>query len=1068
VTRYAELQAATNFSFLRGASHPGELVVGADALGMAAIGICDRNSLAGVVRAWSAMRELNQGGSKIRALTGCRLDFVDGSPSLLVYPSDREAYGRLTRLLTVGQLREKKGACALRWKDFLDHSEGQLTLVVPPDHLDEGFERDLIRIGAELSGGVWLTAARRYGPRDLKRLSQLAALADRSGAPMVATNDVLYHGPERRMLQDVLTCIRETCTIREAGLRLQANAERHLKSPDEMARLFARFPGAVERSLEIAERIDFDLGQLRYEYPDEPVPPGKTAIQHLRDLTWSGAQWRFPDGLREKEEKTIRYELDLIEKLDYPNYFLTVHDIVRWARSQGILCQGRGSAANSCVCFCLGITAVDPTKEDQDLLFSRFISENRNEPPDIDVDFEHNRREEVMQYVYQRYSRDRAAIVATVIHYRPRMAIRQVGKALGLTEDITATLANTVWGSWGDSVPDEHIHQTGIDPNAPEIRRATALAQELLGFPRHLSQHVGGYVLTQRRLDETVPIGNAAMKDRTFIEWDKDDIDALGLMKVDVLALGMLTALRECLTILGIEDIADIPQGDPDVYEMLCKADSVGVFQVESRAQMSMLPRLKPRKFYDLVIEVAIVRPGPIQGDMVHPYLRRRNGQEPVEYPAPSPEHGDADELKTVLGKTFGVPLFQEQAMRLAIEAAHFSESDADGLRRSMATFRADGRLWTYREMFIEGMVGRGYGRDFAQRCFKQIEGFGSYGFPESHAISFAILVYVSAWVKWHHPEIFCLSLLNSQPMGFYQPAQLVRDAREHGVEVLPPDVMLSEWDCRLETPSDRRSHHAAVRLGLRQIKGFKEAEAELLVKARDAGGRTLEDFVLRAGLSRRGLELLAEADAFRSLGVDRRQALWAVKGLTPDINAARDAPLLARQSLKEAQVQLPFMSQPKEVAEDYRTTSLSLKDHPVRFFREDLARMQVVPCSALKTQRNGRRLSVGGLVLVRQRPGTAKGVVFMTLEDETGIANIVVWKDAFDANRRLVMNSSFLVVHGQVQSAEGVIHVVAERFTDLSYKLSRMRDEELPTGDPAPEIRNRVTGCMIRSRDFH
>ncbi|MEO8114176.1 MAG: PHP domain-containing protein, partial [Phenylobacterium sp.] len=634
MTRYAELQAASNFSFLRGASHPQELVAGADALGMEAIGICDRNSLAGVVRAWSAMQDLKPTGSKVRALTGCRLDFADGTPSLLVYPADREAYGRLTRLLTVGQRRAEKGECDLHWADFLDHAQGQLTLVVPPDRLDETFEAALKRIAGDLPD-VWLAAARRYGPRDLKRLSRLAALAQGSGAPMVAVNDVLYHGPERRPLQDVLTCIRETCTIAEAGLRLEANAERHLKSPDEMARLFARFPGAVELSAEIAQRVGFDLSQLRYEYPDEPVPPGKTAIQHLRDLAWEGAKTRFSTGLGEKERRTIAHELDLIEKLDYPNYFLTVHDIVRWARSQGILCQGRGSAANSCVCFCLGITAVDPTQEDQDLLFSRFISENRGEPPDIDVDFEHERREEVMQYVYQRYGRDRAAIVATVIHYRPRMAIRQVGKALGLTEDITAALAGTVWGSYGSGVPDEHIRQAGLDPDNPEIRRAAALAQELLGFPRHLSQHVGGYVLTQRRLDETVPIGNAAMPDRTFIEWDKDDIDALGLMKVDVLALGMLTALRKSFELLPplpdgrpVTDIAHIPQGDPQVYEMLCHADSVGVFQVESRAQMSMLPRLKPRKFYDLVVEVAIVRPGPIQGDMVHPYLRRRDGVE--------------------------------------------------------------------------------------------------------------------------------------------------------------------------------------------------------------------------------------------------------------------------------------------------------------------------------------------------------------------------------------------------------------------------------------------------------
>jgi error-prone DNA polymerase len=1083
MTRYAELQAATNFSFLRGASHPWELMVGADALGLEAIGVCDRNSLAGVVRAWVAQRDLPETEDRVRALTGCRLDFVDGTPSLLVYPSDREAYGRLTRLLTVGQIRAKKGECHLHWEDFLAHAEGQLTLVVPPDRLDEVFERDLTRIAGALSGNVWLAAARRYGARDLQRLSQLSALAQASGAPTVAVGDVLYHGPERRALQDVLTCIRETCTIHEAGLRLEANAERHLKSPTEMARLFARFPGAVERSAEIADRIGFDLSQLRYEYPDEPVPPGKTAIQHLRDLAWEGAKWRYPDGVPEKVSKLVAYELDLIEKLDFPNYFLTVHDIVRHARDElKILCQGRGSAANSCVCFCLGVTAVDPTKEDQDLLFSRFISENRGEPPDIDVDFEHERREEVMQYVYKRYSRDRAAIVATVIHYRPRMAIRQVGKALGLTEDITATLANTVWGSWGDSVPDEHIRQTGVDPDAPEIRRATTIAQQLLTFPRHLSQHVGGYVLTKRRLDETVPIGNAAMKDRTFIEWDKDDIDALGLMKVDVLALGMLTALKRGFEMLPprpdgsrITDIAHIPQEDPAVYDMVCEADTVGVFQIESRAQMSMLPRLRPRKFYDLVIEVAIVRPGPIQGDMVHPYLRRREGSEPVEYPAPAPTHGDADELEKVLKKTYGVPLFQEQAMRLAIDAAKFTDDEADGLRRSMATFRADGRLWTYKEMFIEGMSRRGYDPEFAARCFKQIEGFGSYGFPESHAISFALLVYASAWMKHHHPEVFCASLLNSQPMGFYQPAQLVRDAKEHGVEVRPPDIVASDWDCTLEPRRLEKGSHPrsggrrALRLGLRQIRGLKKEEAEAFVAIRAAGGlATLEDYVLRSGLSRRGLELLAEADAFRSLGLSRRDALWAVKGMADEVGAERTAPLVARQAVKEAQVLLPFMSQPKEVAEDYRTTSLSLKAHPVSFFREDLARMRVVPCAALKAMPDRRRVSVGGLVLVRQRPGTAKGVVFLTLEDESGIANVVCWKDAFEANRRLVMSASFLVVHGQLQVANNVIHLVAERFTDLSTKLGEMRDHEEAPGAAPPPPHARVSSRLVRSRDFH
>ena len=1066
MTRYAELQTTTNFSFLRGASHPWEMVLAAEALGLEAIGICDRNSLAGVVRAWRQMQEMRASGARIRALTGCRLDFADGAPSLIVYPGDREAYGRLTRLLTAGQRRSEKGECELHWEDFLAHAEGQLALVVPPERLDETFEGDLRRITREIPD-VWLAAARRYGARDLHRLSRLAALAERCGAPMVATNDVLYHGPERRPLQDVLTCIRETCTIHEAGLRLAANAERHLKPPDEMARLFARFPGAIERSTEIAERVNFDLSQLRYEYPDEPVPRGKTAIQHLRDLAWAGAAWRYPDGVPELVSKLVAHELELIEKLDYPNYFLTVHDIVKHARDDlGILCQGRGSAANSCVCYCLGVTAVDPTKPGQELLFSRFISENRNEPPDIDVDFEHERREEGMQYVYRRYGRHRAAIVATVIHYRPRMAIRQVGKALGLTEDITAALANTVWGSYGDDVPEDHIRQAGLDPQAPEIRRATTIAQQLIGFPRHLSQHVGGYVLTKRRLDETVPIGNAAMEDRTFIEWDKDDIDALKLMKVDVLALGMLTALKRAFEFLPprpdgtrITDIAHIPPEDEGVYEMLCHADSVGVFQVESRAQMSMLPRLKPRKFYDLVIEVAIVRPGPIQGNMVHPYLKRRDGIDKVEYPRPGPGYPQ-NEMEAILGKTLGVPLFQEQAMRVAIIGAEFSDDDADGLRRSMATFRNVGTVGNYGVKFVEGMVRRGYDREFAERCFKQIEGFGSYGFPESHAISFALLVYASAWVKRYHPDAFCASLLNSQPMGFYQPAQLVRDAQEHGVEVRQPDAMASDWDCTLEETGGR---YRALRLGLRQIKGLREDDARQLVEARAAGADTVEAFARQGRLSRRALELLAEADAFRGLGLPRREALWVVKGLSGEWGAERDAPLLLRQSLKETQVQLPFMNLPQHVAEDYRTTSLSLKAHPVSFFREDLAERGVSPCSRLKTVRDRLRLSVGGLVLVRQRPGTAQGVVFMTLEDETGIANIVVWRDVFTAHRRLVMTSAFLVVHGQVQKEGEVIHVVAERFTDLSGRLAELREDQAEIS-----AHSRVTGHLIRSRDFH
>jgi error-prone DNA polymerase len=1073
MTAYAELQVSSNFSFLQGASHPGELVATAAALGMTAIGITDRNSLAGVVRAWSAAKAVG-----MRALTGCRLDFADGGPSLLCYPTDREAYGRLTRLLTLGQqrpktgqARAKKGQCQLAWEDLAAHGEGQLMLVVPPPRLDEAFARDLARVAGTFPGKVWLAAARPYAARDLQRLARLDALGRGAAAPMTAVNDVLYHAPERRPLQDVLTCIRETCTIAEAGLRLQANAERHLKAPAEMARLFARFPEAVARTGEIAGRIGFDLSHLSYEYPDEPVPPGKTAIQHLRDLTWAGAEWRFENGMGEKERRTLERELALIEKLGFANYFLTVHDIVRWARAQDILCQGRGSAANSCVCFCLGVTAVDPTKEDQDLLFSRFISEQRGEPPDIDVDFEHERREEVMQYVYGRYGRDRAAIVATVIHYRPRMAIRQVGKALGLTEDITAALANTVWGSYGDALPESQIREAGLDPHNPQIRRATALAGELLGFPRHLSQHVGGFVLTKRRLDETVPIGNAAMAARTFIEWDKDDIDALGLMKVDVLALGMLTALKRSFDMIPpdrdgrrITDIAHIPQEEPRVYDMLCKADSVGVFQVESRAQMSMLPRLKPEKFYDLVIEVAIVRPGPIQGDMVHPYLKRRDGIEPVDYPRPGPGFPQ-DELKAILRKTLGVPLFQEQAMRIAIEAARFSEDDADGLRRSMATFRHMGNVGDYERKFIEGMTARGYDPEFVRRCFKQIEGFGSYGFPESHAISFALLVYASAWVKWRWPDAFCASLLNSQPMGFYQPAQLVRDAREHGVEVRPPDVLASDWDCTLEPLAQPNPEGLrAVRLGLRQVRGLNEEEALRLVAARAAGAEGLEALARRAQLSRRALELLAEADAFRGLGLDRRSALWRVKGLAPEVRAQSDAPLLAAMGVEETPVVLPRMRLPQEVAEDYRTTSLSLRPHPCSFFRSDLQAMRVVPASALRALRDGARVSVGGLVLVRQRPGTAKGVVFMTLEDETGIANVVVWKDVFQAHRRLAMTAAFVVVHGRLQKEGEVIHLVAEGFTDLSARLAELREDEAS----AAQLRSRVTGRLIRSRDFH
>ena len=1016
---------------------------------------------------------------------GVRLVFSDGTPDILAYPTDRTAYGRLCRLLTVGNRRAEKGDCILKLDDLIEFAEGLLLIVIPPRPNIAQANPTLKRLREIASGRLWLAANIAYRGDEQRHIKRIAELAQDHKIPPIAIGDVLYHAPERRPLQDVLTCIRETCTIQKAGFRLEANAERHVKSPAEMARLFARWPQAVERSVEIAERIAFDLGKLREEYPDEPVPPGKTAMQHLTDLSWSGAVWRYPAGIPDKVTALLHKELKLIAELEYPNYFITVHDIVQWARARPvpILCQGRGSAANSVVCFCLGVTAVDPTEEDQDLLFCRFLSKERGDPPDIDVDFEHERREEVMQYIYKRYGRHRAAICATVIHYRPRSAIRDVGKALGLTEDITAALANTVWGSWGGEIPDDHIRQAGLDPDNPEIARATTLASELLNFPRHLSQHVGGFVLTKRRLNETVPIGNAAMKDRTFIQWDKDDIDALGLMKVDVLALGMLTCLKRGFDLLNLHhsetllaehgrlftDIAHVPQKCPRVYEMLCHADSVGVFQVESRAQMSMLPRLRPRKFYDLVIEVAIVRPGPIQGDMVHPYLKRRAGIEPVVYPAPSPEHGPEDELKAVLEKTFGVPLFQEQAMRLAIEAAKFTDEEANLLRRAMATFKNLGNLKDHEQRFIGGMTARGYDPDFATRCFEQIKGFGSYGFPESHAISFALLVYASSWMKCWYPDVFCAAILNSQPMGFYQPAQLVRDARDHGVEIRGPDILYSDWDCTLEPAARPGERLKAVRLGLRQVKGLRQDDILRLVAARQAGARTLADLARTARLNRRTLELLAEADAFRSLGMDRRAALWAVKGEGVEAAAEDGASMLAGLPLFEAVANLPVMTLPQHVAEDYRTAGLSLKAHPCRFFRPSLDRMGCTRAGDLPKLKSGARVSVAGLVLIRQRPGTAKGVVFITLEDETGPANAVVWADVFKANRRLAMSASFMVVHGRIQRdhdgrKEGeVIHIVAERFTDLTPRLSRMREEGREPR-PGEEVRSR----LVRSRDFH
>src|SRR5881398_1198687 len=823
---YAEIGITTNFSFLRGGSDPRAYVHQASELRLAVIGIADHNTLAGVVRAYKEL-ENPEVEYKPKLLIGSRLVFIDGTPDILVYPRDRTAYGRLCQLLTRGKrgddiTRIEKGECHLRLDDLLEFAEGQLLALMLPHRFEtEKALSVLDRLQRSRADGVWLAASLLYRGDDRRRLVRLQRIAAIAGVPLLATNEVLYHHPSRRPLQDVLTCIREKTTIDAIGRRLEANAERYLRPADEMAWLFRDLPEAIGETMRFAGRIKFSLAQLKYQYPDEPVPPGKTAQQHLEDLTWAGAEKYFANKIDATLRATLRKELDLIAELKYAHYFLTVHDIVRYARSENILCQGRGSAANSAVCYVLGITSVDPTKID--LLFERFISKERLEPPDIDVDFEHSRREEVMQYVYRRYGRHRAAIIATVIHYRPRSAIRDVGKALGLTEDVTAALADTVWGSWGKGLNDMQVRQAGLDPANAMIELAVALATELIEFPRHLSQHVGGYVLTQDRLDSYVPIGNAAMDDRTFIEWDKDDVDALHMMKVDVLALGMLTCIRKCFDLIDAHkgerwELATVPQDDKPVYDMLCRGESLGVFQVESRAQMNMLPRLRPRVFYDLVIEVAIVRPGPIQGDMVHPYLRRRNGMEKVSYPSPSPAHGEKDELYKVLHKTLGVPLFQEQAMRIAIEAARFTPEEANGLRRSMATFRNVGTIGKYEEKLIGNMIARGYASEFAKNCFEQIKGFGSYGFPESHAASFAQLVYISSWLKHYHPDAFCCGLLNSQPMGFYAPAQIVGDARKNGVEVREVDVTFSFAQNTLEEGSNE---YCAVRLGFRQIDGF-------------------------------------------------------------------------------------------------------------------------------------------------------------------------------------------------------------------------------------------------------
>ena len=1042
---YTELQVTSNFSFLRGASHPDDLRRPAYAYYYKEWAITDRNTLAGIVRAHVTAKE-----NDMRLIIGCRLEITDGPP-LLAYPKSRAGYANLCQLLTKGNLRAEKGACILYKQDVYDHAAQLTFIAVSPEIIPAGFSDNLKEYRSVFGRDLYIALTNYYRGDDIKRFAELSDIARVCAIKTVATNDVHYHHPSRRELQDIVTCIREKCSITQAGYRLFANAERHLKSVDEMARLFEAYPDAFRRTGEIADVCRFSLDELRYEYPDEIVTPGRSAQEELVALTWEGAAMRYPSGIPPKVSDVLKHELSFIEKLSYAPYFLTVYDAVRFAKSKEILCQGRGSAANSAVCYCLGITAVDPTKID--LLFERFVSDARNEPPDIDVDFEHERREEVMQYIYQKYGRDRAGIVATVNQYRQKGAIRDVGKAMGLSVDTINQLSKSAWRftEWFES---DNIAQQAQHAQDPHLAKTLALAAQLMGFPRHLSQHVGGFVITKHKLSDLCPIMNGAMAERTHIEWNKDDIDALGFMKVDCLSLGMLTCLKKTFNLLRNNyghdfDIATIPQEDPATYDMICKADTIGVFQIESRAQMTMLPRLRPRTFYDLVIEVAIVRPGPIQGDMVHPYLRRRQKLEEVNYPSP--------ELQQILEKTLGVPLFQEQAMKIAIVAAKFTPADADRLRRSMATFKAVGTINHFQEKLVGGMVANGYPADFAERVFKQLEGFGSYGFPESHAASFAQLVYVSAWLKCHYPDAFACGLLNSLPMGFYEPAQIIIDAQNHGVTVMPVDINYSTWDHQLEEKSGK---HHALRLGFRLIKGFAKQDAENIVSARADGYRDAFSLKHRAGLTRGSLELLAQADGFGSLGLSRREAFWAVTAL-----AEQDAALLAgtpAETIAEPAVSLPRMTDGEQVIHDYAATSLSLKNHPVRLLRDRLRGIKAVRASDLSLLPAGKLVKVAGLVLVRQRPGEGN-VVFITLEDETGVSNMVVFKNVFEKFRKEILSARFLIAEGVLEKEGEVIHVVAKKFQSANGWLSTLaRPDDFPllsfakdVKDVIPEARN-------------
>ncbi|MDO9707401.1 error-prone DNA polymerase [Paracraurococcus lichenis] len=1061
MTEFAELAALSNFTFLDGASHPQELAAQARALGHAAIGIADRNSFAGLVRGWVAARK-----EGIPFVPGARVTLTDGH-EYLAWPTDRAAYGRLSHLLSEGRMHAPKGECHVTREALIEAAEGMVLALVPSDAPDEDLARRLRRDAAALRRRLALplfcAARHRFRGDDRKRLDRLAAL----GAPLLAAGGTRYHVPERRRLADVLAAIRLGTTVDALGYAAEANAEAHLKPAREMLRLFAGHEEAVAATLRVVAACRFSLDELAYEYPDEILDPGLTPQQTLEGRVWAAAEARWPEGVPEKVSAQLRYELRLIGEMDYAPYFLTVHEIVRYAEDEGILCQGRGSAANSAVCYVLRITSVDPDKND--LLFERFISASRNEPPDIDVDFEHERREEVIQHIYRRYGRDRAAIAATVIRYRDRSAIREVGKAMGLSEDVTGRLAKSVWGAGKASIA-EIAQDQGLDPEGdPRLRMVCELTEELLDFPRHLATHVGGFVITRGRLTELAIVTKAAMADRHTIEWDKDDIEALRILKVDVLGLGMLSCIRRAFALIAQHGeppltLQAVPQDCPETYAMLRRADSLGVFQVESRAQMNMLPRLRPQEFYDLVIEVAIVRPGPIQGDMVHPYLRRKNKEEPVSYPSPL--------LEPVLRKTLGVPLFQEQAMQIAITGAGFTPARADELRRAMATFRHVGTIWQFQQEFIDGMVRNGVRREFAERCFRQIEGFGTYGFPESHAAAFAQLVYVSAWIKRWHPAAFACALLNSQPMGFYAPAQIVRDAREHGVAIRAVDVLHSDWDCTLE-PEAGSTGGLALRLGLRLVQGMGEEAAKRIAAARPA--RSLADLVRRAALDRGTVERLAEADAFRALGLDRRAALWEA--------AAVEKPAPLQGDLFEAQPRLPEATTGEQTVLDYTSTGLSLRRHPLALLRPILEAERLADTRALNAARRGAWIRLPGLVLVRQRPGSAKGVVFFTVEDEWGVANLVVYPDLAREFRAAVVAARLVVAEGRVERHEAavpIIHLIVRRLIDRSELLAGLAALDDPGKAPwrralaradeveKPDLRGDPRMKLPPSRDFH